>query len=228
MIYLIDDNRSKQQTKLYNCDFIENGEFKKLIRPIYKITNAQWINIEEELLKADAIFIHKTFSDVDKKGNFVDSKDTYNKIRTIFLNNDIPYVIFTRGSKGAEITEKNIKIIDKHLFYNNLYIFLKKYKINEVIQLELLAFGEKLFYYKAMILSNKIIDIIEKEKININEKLSFTYFENKIIDYFKITGSKISYDDFENKIKEWTYCKLINEIKKINNSILKYGKNIYY
>lgn len=241
MIYLIDDNQYNQQ-EIYGCDFIKEGIYSDFLTPIYKIKKYEFLSsLKETLTKADAIFIHNTFEDVDEKGNYIQGnlrvRDAI--VHDIIDKNNIPYVIFSRGM-GEFLENKkssiySIEAIDKKIFYENLKSFLDNYKENTKFELRILYYGLNYIEKEARNISNRIIAKIQKQEekgiIYLNENIDFESEEIDILDdlenYHKIVKNETTFDSFLNNIEKYSYKDFIELIKKINFSILRHGRNIY-
>ncbi len=223
MIYLFDDNDSQQMSNNYAINFIVELEkhtlFIKHIDSVKKIDSIELINKTAKL-----ICIHDSFPTTDDKA----------KIVAKALRDTIPLVIFS-GGVDFTITkfenENYIKAIKKDRFYHNLINFLEQYKLDNVINLQKLAYGENYEIERINIIKDRLAKSLFCSSFNFNYLHFFDTQEQNFKDLWKLFyfAFNDSAEDemtlFEEKSEKETVKYIYAEINLIiKKAILNYGK----
>ncbi|WP_313103139.1 hypothetical protein [Empedobacter sp.] len=136
MIYLIDDKKLRQE-KDYNWSTSRFEEFNDIISPIYTLDELTQ-NSKKIFKEGNVVLYHESFLDLTPLRN--EAIDRRKGIEEKAISNNLSVVFFS-GSKNSRDIKNNIANIPVSAFYNNLEIFLEKYR-NEDLNLNYLLFGE--------------------------------------------------------------------------------------
>jgi hypothetical protein len=234
MIFLIDDNLSNQQES-YGCDYISAGKYKDFLHYRKSIKTTERADFYEFFQNnASLLLIHGTSKDADKDGNFLSTIQVVEKLLKICESETpiIPFVMFSIGWTSGPIVDGkgNIQDINKKQFYGNLKVFLDNYSITGSIDCDILSKGPNYKKYSIIDKGREVENIIEKfgdddlYKYGTNLELDFALNQ-----FISNSGSKVSFNDFKNNFSNsLTIFQLKEMIGKAINSILKYGRNVYY
>lgn len=133
MIYIFDDRtqrRSDNEVKL--AQFSDVVKFLQV-----KLLTGKSVedSIIDSITTPDCIIFHKSYV-------FTDQEVSYEVVRELFTSFDVPVIIF---SGGTEFSNKGIiqTDINADVMYQNMPLFLKDYKENGNINIDILIWGEK-------------------------------------------------------------------------------------
>ena len=177
MIYLIDDNKKRQQDSGWSNEKFE--EYKDFIQPIYRLSEIT-DDLRNELFRNEnnVILFHESFFENFENKQANDVNDIRNKLEESSNTNSTRYyLIFSGSNSERKLNENNTSAsIPVHILYNNLEIFLKKFQNSNEYNLKYLLYG-----------SNPDIEPFLLEELNksnrlfIEDSLNLT---NEINDYF--------------------------------------------
>ncbi|MFV0230111.1 hypothetical protein OBJ94_06760 [Empedobacter falsenii] len=136
MIYLIDDKKLRQE-KDYNWSTSRFEEFNDIISPIYTLDELTQ-NSKKIFKEGNVVLYHESFLDLTPLRN--EAIDRRKGIEEKAISKNLSVVFFS-GSKNSRDIKNNIANIPVSALYNNLEIFLEKYR-NEDLNLNYLLFGE--------------------------------------------------------------------------------------
>ena len=240
MIYLIDDNQTNQRLSLYNISFVEDDTFKGYLTSIERLEKreeASDISHLEFLKNAKCILLHATTEDWDKEKGFLSGSTTnVRKIREDIADygDKIPLVLFSNsmGEPVYSYKEKPdfIREIKKNILYEHLYDFVEHYKNTGEIELRILAFGKNFQAKEVSLLAN---DLLEKvARLSGTEKFEISQLSEKqqgFKTFIEMSLPNANYLDFLNNLQHspMNISEFRNKVNLINESFLKYGKNIY-
>lgn len=225
MIYLIDDTPES-----YTRKYIIPGEFEDVLKQVTSLGKSELDDIKDELLKADAIFIHRSFSDAGSTGR----NDVFESVvYDISVNGfSIPLVIFSDGDNDEAVFKGDnwIRQFRKQKFYENLASFLEDYRTSGKIDLKVVAHGNSAAAANATELCRSIL-----AKVRFDE-------DNAAVQSSRVAGNALmNLVEMSNPALQCSYSELISVIdsgclttaafrKKINEiakSFSDYGKNIH-
>src|SRR5690554_2117273 len=240
MIYLIDDNQFDQRRNNYNLTFIEEGIFDGYLLSIEKLEKgkdfADFSHLEF-LKAADCIVLHATIEDYDKEKGFL-SGSTSNalKIKEFISQegDEVPLVVFSNAMGEPEFDfEKNpnyIRAIKKNLLYDNLFDFLNHYKKTGDVDLRIIAMGKNFIHKKVSELTLNILKAIEsKEDSNKLQGPDLKDVKSELQTFIELSFPDQNAKQILNNIEKqlFTIQEFKLKLNKINESFIKYGKNIY-
>ncbi|WP_291087391.1 MULTISPECIES: hypothetical protein [unclassified Empedobacter] len=133
---MIDDKKLRQE-KDYNWSTSRFEEFNDIISPIYTLDELTQ-NSKKIFKEGNVVLYHESFLDLTPLRN--EAIDRRKGIEEKAISNNLSVVFFS-GSKNSRDIKNNIANIPVSAFYNNLEIFLEKYR-NEDLNLNYLLFGE--------------------------------------------------------------------------------------
>ena len=129
MIYLIDDNKKRQQDSGWNDAKFD--EYKDFLQPIYRlseITDA----LRNELFKTEnnVILFHESFFENFENKQVNDVNDIRNKLEKLsHVTSNRYYVIFSGSNSERKLNENDTSAsIPVHILYNNLEVFIQNIK----------------------------------------------------------------------------------------------------
>jgi len=229
MIYLIDDNQADQRTKNYGLYFIENNEFQDILVSIEKIEKGKDLSF---LKNATCILLHSTTEDVEN-GVFVKGS----RHNSIFIKEEIssegekiPLVLFSNqyDELADYPNERYIRSIKKSKFYERLFDFLTYYKENGKIEFKIIAFGKNFISVEIDNWTKIILSELNSKKES--DLLKITNI--KLLEFRKIielSSISQSFDDLIISLEDEPILinKFVENLKLINQSFAKHGKNIY-
>lgn len=193
MIYLIDDNLSRQKAAGW-----DETKFNKYSEIICVINNFNELIIHKESINKSAthIFIHESFKDLSALNNKSFINDFIKEINNKAKNKEI-FVVFFSGGKVERSIVHNIINIPADIFYDNLNIFLTKFS-EKIIEIKHIVYGENIQ------IEEHIIELLKSKNNNIDDTLTienssknliFKSFEFEIEDPFENTSSEIIYEE---------------------------------
>lgn len=193
MIYLIDDNLSRQKEAGWN-----ETKFNEYSEIICVINNIDKLFIHKEAINKSAthIFIHESFKDLSALNNKSFINDFVKEINNKAINKEI-FVVFFSGGKVERSIVDNIINIPADIFYDNLNVFLSKYS-EKIIEIKHIVYGENIQ------IEEHIIELLKSKNNNIDDTLTienssknliFKSFEFEIEDPFEDTSSEIIYEE---------------------------------
>lgn len=194
MIYLIDDNLSRQKEAGWN-----ETKFNEFSEIICVINNIDKLFIHKESINKSAthIFIHESFKDLSALNNKSFINDFVKEINNKAKNKEIFVVFFSGGKVERSIVDNNIINIPADIFYDNLNVFLSKYS-EKIIEIKHIVYGENIQ------IEEHIIELLKSKNNNIDDTLTienssknliFKSFEFEIEDPFEDTSSEIIYEE---------------------------------
>lgn len=227
-IYLFDDDKDNQQAIYYNASHIVDKRYSDCFSYVKNLIKD---DIEKTVVCENpaALLIHKTFLASDEKNNF--TSNLFDEIEDFFNTKfpKCPQVHFSWGDSMLKIQDNKILAINKSIFYANLEEFILEYKNRGEIDIQTLAYGgfkmaEKLRPYLKKIKN----DLVAK---NGDSTFDLTYISLENLEQFhKLSISSMDLTSFENWIEESDFRvkEFLELLDKTYNSVVDYGKNIYY
>lgn len=229
MIYLIDDNQSNQRIDKYNIHYIEKEQYTNILTSIEKLEQGTDLSFLE---KASCILLHNSFED-SKNGEFIKgSTDNATKIREIISEegDKIPLVIFSNQSTDSIYMPHNhyLKDLKKDLFYSRLLSFLEYYKKNNVLEFNILAYGEHFVATEI----NELITILIEDFLFDNPSNNLQITAIKLIEFNRLaqlSSFSMPINEILENMEDYpiTIGKYIEILNRINESFTEYGKNIH-
>lgn len=225
MVYLFDDT-SEEYTRKY----VNLLEYSHVLSYIHRAKPSDMQFYQDELKKADCIFIHRSFTD----SNNPERNEVFDQVVYDIsdLGEKIPLVVFSDGDR--EIAEFKgdsfIRQIKKSKFYEHLKSFLEDYRSTKTINLKILGYGDKSDYLLAVSEANAILS---KIRFNSSEDvlLPGTIAGQELVSFVSrcqpgigCTYSDIISDIQKGKITIGRFREIVNLIVKSFNN---YGKNTH-
>lgn len=209
MIYLIDDNKKRQQDSGWGDDKFEI--YKEFIFPIYRLSEVT-DDLRNELFKKEnnVILFHESFFENIENKQVKDVNDIRNKLEKLSnTTSNKYYVIFSGSNSERKHNENNTSAsIPVHILYNNLEVFVKQYQHSSQYNLKYLLFG-----------TNPDIEPFLLEELNKSNRLFIEDIQNitnEVNDYFffrsKLDVNPISdnHTTIFNKDSEFGFHNIIN------------------
>ncbi len=209
MIYLIDDNKKRQQDSGWSNDKFE--EYKDFIQPIYRLSevtddlrNKLFIN------ENNVILFHESFFENFENKQANDVNDIRNKLEN--LSNETStryYVIFSGSNSERKLNENNTSAsLPVHILYNNLEILIKQFQSCSEYNLKYLLYGTKPdiepFLLEELTKSNRIF--IEDSLNPRNELNDYFFFRSKL----DVNPFSENHTTIFNKDSEFGFHNIIN------------------
>jgi CheY-like chemotaxis protein len=142
MIYLIDDNKKRQQDSGWNDDKFQI--YKDFIYPIYRLYEVS-DDLKNEIFKNEnnVILFHESFFENIENRQNKDVNEIRNKLEKLSSSStNLYYVIFSGSNSERKINENNTSAsIPVYVLYNNLEVFTQKYQHSNEYNLKYLLFG---------------------------------------------------------------------------------------
>ena len=194
MIYLIDDNKKRQQDSGWNDAKFD--EYKDFLQPIYRlseITDA----LRNELFKTEnnVILFHESFFENFENKQVNDVNDIRNKLEKLsHVTSNRYYVIFSGSNSERKLNENDTSAsIPVHILYNNLEVFIQKHQTIKKYDLRYLLFGinpdiEPLLLEEL----NKAKRLFIEEDINISNELDDYFFFRSRLDFNTLNKNHIT------------------------------------
>ncbi len=145
MIYIFDDRiqrRNDNQEKLSDFSDIVKFDIVKNIPG-----KSEEDCVFDAIIDPECIMFHKSYV-------FEDNNVNFETIRRLFISFDVPIIIFSGGIEGGNKGNSEINI-NADVMYENLPYFLKDFKENKQINIDVLLWGKR---YKL----NAILEIQNK------------------------------------------------------------------
>lgn len=145
MIYIFDDRAQRRSYNLERLNgFLDLLEFKTVnIIPGKPVEDC----LIDDIKAPDCIIFHKSYV-------FMDQNISFDTIRQLFMDLNIPIVIFSGGIEGSNKSSKEINI-NADLMYANLPFFLEDFRKNGVINIDTLLWGREYRLNAALQFQNK-------------------------------------------------------------------------
>ena len=227
MIYLIDDNRQDMRRKSMNIHYVDDNEYSDILTSINQLIMGKDLSYLES---ADCLLVHSTTVDCDENGEYLSSTQN---VRTIIeslsdYGSKIPLVSFSnKMNESEQITFRPPSYLEmrKTIFYSKLYDFLENYRRNKVVELRLIAYGKNYLAEELRPYTKLIIESVAHELF----KLTFIKQLIWLQKFHELSGLDISYQGLSDDLEDnpITVSTFINKISSIQDSILRYGKNIH-
>lgn len=232
-IVLIDDN-SRDQRRSYGADYIDDGAYNDIIRPIERVNQSSDFTF---LKTSKCVLIHDSLEDfID--GHFDEHSHVAKDLIIHILDAcHIPYVCFSDGHNYTDCdADGNIVSLKKSEFYIRLKDFLDCYKNTGVLQFLILAYGKN---YRKVLVTKYVKALFQKfdskcpaDILTIADikpaKSGEIHYMEKIIELSQ-PALGISYEDLLDYIEdnEVSVREFQSNINNIINSISLNGKNTY-
>jgi CheY-like chemotaxis protein len=204
MIYLIDDNKSRQKDFGWTEERFE--QYGNLLTPLYTINDV--INIGDNLYYDNNIILyHESF--LDFTGDKKKAVEQRSKLSDLASSNNLLSIAIFSGSQSSRSLAKNIAHIPVAVLYRNLEILIQQYAQNNG-NLEYLLFGENSEIERELdtILTESNINI-ESDPVIIGGRNLFIRPNNRYIQN-AIEGAKVvpifsdvSDEKLSQKVNEW-------------------------
>jgi len=223
MIYLIDDDRFRQQ-KEYTGGFLEKVPYSTIVRCIYQL------NIDDKIIsiqKDDVVLLHLSLPDFKNNLILEGSTTIYESLIDNAHAHNCPLVIFSNGFNQEpefDTVKNEIKTINKREFYLRLKDFLDKYLSTEKIELRILAYGKNFIARELSSIFDQISRLFTPS-IGLNQEE--LYLLNKQF------AERVGSVELESKLLQLSQIENPREVylpymEKIILSFIKYGRNIYH
>ena len=210
MIYLIDDNKPRQNK--YGWTINKLDLFKNDLYPIYTYGEMSDIHFRQEIFSQDnVVLIHESFfnntinASVNKDFEVI-RKDIYSYAE----KNPNALIVFFSGSIATRKKDKNIAYMPVSVFYQNLEIFISRYKNNDS-NIDYLFFGKNPEIESNLInilkIANNSIDALKSSDVhtkNLYIRPSKDFIQKPLEFYEdKILFNKVEDVDLLERINEW-------------------------
>lgn len=225
MIYLIDDTPES-----YTRTYINPAEYADVLRQITSLGMSELDALKDELIAADAIFIHRSFCDAGAPGR----NDVFETVVYDIAENgfSVPLVIFSDGDNDEAVFKGDswIRQFRKQKFYENLPSFLESYRSSGKVDLKVVAHGSSYTSANATELCRSILAKVRFDEDNatvLSSKVAGSALMNLV--EMSNPGIQCSYSELisiidSGNLTNAEFRKKINEIAK---SFSDYGKNIH-
>lgn len=149
MIYIFDDRnqrRNDNQNKI--SDFFDVVKFDTVkIIPGKSVEDC----VFDAVVKPECIMFHKSYV-------FADNNVNFETIRQLFISFDVPIIIFSGGIEGGNKGNSEINI-NADVMYENLPYFLKDFKDNGRINIDVLLWGKRHKLNAVLEIQNKLAEL---------------------------------------------------------------------
>jgi hypothetical protein len=142
-------------------------------------------------------------------------------------------VVFSNGEEGVvyspDKTPNYISALNKNIFYDRLWDFVEHYKNSGEIELRILAWGKNFQSKEVSKLANTLLDALALKNGSDTLQISELSAEQPVLKSFiEVSFSDIHWTDFLRDLEDnpISITDFRNKINQINESFLKYGKNI--
>ncbi|MBD5172378.1 MAG: hypothetical protein HDS24_04105 [Bacteroides sp.] len=148
MIYVFDD---RTQRRKYNEDNLRDFS-DIIIFDTVKLISGKSADesIFDSIENPECIIFHKSYA-------LGDDNVTFETIRKLFADLEVPIVIFSGGTEGINKSAKETNI-NADLMYNNLPFFLENRKKNGVINIDTLLWGNRFKINSLLEFQNKMAE----------------------------------------------------------------------
>jgi CheY-like chemotaxis protein len=210
MIYLIDDNKKRQQDSGWNEDKFE--EYNGFIHPIYRLSEIT-DELRNELFKCqnNVVLFHESFFENFDNKQVNDVNDIRNKLEELSnKTNNRYYVIFSGSNSERKINESNTSAsIPVHILYINLEVFIKQYLHKNEYNLKYLLYGTNIDIEPLLLEElNKSKRLFIEESITITNELDDHFFFRSKLDFNPLNKNHTT---IFNKDSEFGLHEKINE-----------------
>jgi CheY-like chemotaxis protein len=218
MIYLIDDNKRRQQDSGWSDDKFQ--EYKDFIFPIYRLFEVT-DDLRNELFRSEnnVILFHESFFENIENRQDRDVNDIRNRLEKLSnKNSNICYVVFSGSNSERKLNEINKSgSIPVHILYNNLEVFIQQYQNTKEYDLKYLLFGnypeiEPLLLEKL----NKAKRLFIEESSNLSNLLNDYFFFRSRLDFNPLNENHTTIYNKDSQLG-------LNEIviERLSNSVYK-------
>lgn len=210
MIYLIDDNKKRQQDSGWNNHKLE--EYKNFIRPIYRLSEVT-NDLRKELFEKEnnVILFHESFFENSENKQANDVNDIRNKLEKSSNETSTRfYVIFSGSNSERKLNENNTSAsIPVHILYNNLENFTKQFQNSNEYKLEYLLYGTNPDIEHFLLVElNKSKGLFIEDTLNLTNEVNDYYFFRSRLDVNTISKNHTT---IYNKDFEFGFHKIIND-----------------
>lgn len=166
MIYIFDDRAQRRKDNEENLRAFSD----LIVFDTVKLISGKSADesIFDSIENPECIIFHKSYA-------LGDENVTFETIRQLFAELEVPIVIFSGGTEGSNKSAKEINI-NAGLMYNNLPFFLENRKKNGVINIDTLLWGKRYRLNALLEFQNKMAEkyFIDKDldtQVNNPEKI---------------------------------------------------------
>ena len=148
MIYIFDDRiqrRNDNQEKLSDFSDIVKFDIVKNIPG-----KSEEDCVFDAIIDPECIMFHKSYV-------FEDNNVNFETIRRLFISFDVPIIIFSGGIEGGNKGNSEINI-NADVMYENLPYFLKDFKENKQINIDVLLWGKRYNLNAILEIQNKFAE----------------------------------------------------------------------
>lgn len=183
MIYLIDDNKKRQQDSGWHKDkFLE---YKDFILPIHRLSEIT-DEIRRDLFtnENNVILFHESFFEHFENKQLNDVNDIRNKLYKLSNSQTNRYfVVFSGTNKERQLDENNSSAsIPVQVLYSNLELFIQEFQLKKIYNLRYLLFGINTDIEPFLLEEiNKCKRLFIEENINLsNDFDQFFFFRSRL------------------------------------------------
>lgn len=210
MIYLIDDNKKRQQDSGWKDDKLQY--YKDFIYPIYRLSELT-DNLRNELFKSEnnVILFHESFFENIENRQDKDVNDIRNRLdKLTSASSNKYYVIFSGSNSERKLNDNNKSAsIPVHILYNNLEVFIQHYQNTKEYDLKYLLFGTnpdiELLLLEEL---NKSKRLFIEESLNLSSELNNYFFFRSRLD---VNPLSVNHATIFNKDSQFGLNKIILE-----------------
>lgn len=239
MIYLIDDNQNRHRENI-GIHFINEGVFADVLTVVEKIEKRALSDLSHLsfLENARCILLHYSTEDYNFETDSFISGSRTNAIKIVESiaeeGDKIPLVLFSNGMGEAGFDNSShvtfIREINKNIFYEHLYDFVEYHKNTGNIELRILAWGKNYQSKEVSTLANSLLGLLAYYKGD--SMLDINLFVDSRKELLRLVELSSVQDDVLDILANFNNNPItVNEFREkinlINESFLKYGKNIY-
>jgi hypothetical protein len=141
MIYLIDDNRKRQQDSGWSNEKFE--EYKDFIQPIYRLSEVT-DNLRFEIFRNDknVILYHESFFENSENKQSKDVNEIRNELEKNAYEEKMGFFVNFSGSNSERRLNNNKSAsLPVHILYKNLEFFIKEFQKGNFYNLKYLLYG---------------------------------------------------------------------------------------
>ena len=176
MIYLIDENINRQNELGWKESRL--SEYSDILILINDV-NSLFKNIIDIKNDRSFVMIHESFKDLSAINNKVFIENFIKEITEIAKEKKI-YLVFFSGGKNERSIVDNIISLPVNIFYQNLSVFLDRYK-QKIVDIKYLIYG------KNIQIEENLINLLNFKNNDIDETIEFENFHaahlSQIISY---------------------------------------------
>ena len=221
MIYLFDDRKGRRD--LYAKSL---NRFSKIIKPEILKLNSEG-NFDDSIIEnygdAKLIILHSSYL---IKGSKIKSDE----IRDYFLKNGLDVVTFSGGTDNSSIINQErgtLYNINAERMYENLEFFLKDYELNDVLNFELLMWGNQYRLNQLLAFQYKLGSLFINDKLN--EPIS-NHDADDLIGFAYDSLPSDSLNDFKKQVVNYIETRMQHSltpyqlINYVSNLVINYKK----